>query len=591
MNGNCLYRVGAVLVLAACVTMAGGQTLLDYNRVANYTVEAENPPGSPDQWIGTTFGTSWDTFSSVSPTHSLLLDDFDATDTAVWTSAEFSVSPGEQLTFGYHTEYFGITGNFDAKLQFLDDMGVVVDSFGDSITGTLAPGVTQYEYRESKISVPAGAVTAVVRLSSGSTGNEGLANFDDLTVDENRILNGRFEATANGITPEDWFHAATMWSWQQIGDAPSGYSIAQLDDDDPAEATSFRSKGAAIGNASELTFGVLSRRTDMVGDAIVALRFGDGIDSFGNLQNFQDFADDEVQLVLSGDTVGFEATSFTVTEIPEGATHVDLRFGTFADPATTGLLEFDDAFVVVVLEPPVGDVDGDGVLTGVDGAAMADCIGGPGNLPGCADPDATRADLDDDTDVDLGDVFTMQGLFPAGPTNLVLNGDLEEAQPGGVWPLSWFKAAQGMAWSEEFWTSPTHSVKQVDIWTDQNTGCRSAAQAIPVGTTRIEVAWNWKYENLSERWDRVVAFGTGSDEATGGPGNLQGFFAQDVVHPGTGTSDGWERNVVQIDVPAHPTDPEMPVYFDVRIRSWGDSDAWGATGTLWCDDFRVTPLP
>jgi hypothetical protein len=580
--------IGAILVVATCVSLAGAQVLLDYNRVANYDVETP----SPANWTGTAFGTAWDTFSAVSPTHSLLLDDFSATDTAVWTSDEFAVTPGELLTFGYYAQYFGIAGNFSAGLRFYDAGGLQLSDAGDSITGTLPPGLTDYEHREVKIAVPPGAATAAVRLTTGSTGNEGLANYDDLTVDENILSNGRFELSPNGIAPLDWFHAAALWSWTQTADAPSGYSILKIDDDDTNASSSFRSKGTALGTATELTFGIQSRRANMVGDAFVALRFGDGVDSFGNLQNFAAFADDEVQVMLSGDTVGFEGVAVNVPAIPAGATHVDLRFGTQLDNATTGTLEFDDAFVIVVLAPQQGDINGDGAVDGQDGLAHAQCMGGPDNPPACADPDATRSDFDGDMDVDLADAQLMQQLLGGvEPENLVENGDLEEPQPAGTWPLSWFRAAQGMSWDTEFSTSPTHSIKQVDVWTDLNTGCRSVAQPIPVGTTRIEIAWNWKYENLAERWDQVVAFGTDSDANTGGPGNLLGFFTQQITFAGTGTSDGWETNVIQFDVPAHPTDPSQPVYFDFRIRSWGDSNAWSATGTMWCDDLRVTPLP
>ena len=348
MNISYYSRAGAVLALALCVSLAGAQVLLDYNRVANYDVEAP----SPDQWTGSPFGTLWDTFSFVSPTHSLLLDDFSGAEAADWVSTPFAVSPGELLTFGYFAEYFGITGNFDAELRFYDGGGVQVGESADFITGTLPPGVSPYEYRESQISVPANAATAIVRLSTGSTGNQGLANYDDLTVDENRLPNGRFEIASNGVEPADWFHAATMWSWSQIGDAPSGYSVLIANDTDPNDYTGFRSKGISLSTATELTFGIQSRRTNMVGDGVVVLRFGDGVDGFGNLQNFESFADFTVELPLSGDTVGFEATSYNVTEIPSGATHIDLQFGTLSDNATTGSIEFDDAFVVVVLAPP-----------------------------------------------------------------------------------------------------------------------------------------------------------------------------------------------------------------------------------------------
>ena len=160
----------------------------------------------------------------------------------------------------------------------------------------------------------------------------------------------------------------------------------------------------------------------------------------------------------------------------------------------------------------------------------------------------------------------MQQVYPAGPDNLIENGDFEEPQPDLTWPLSWFRAANGMFWDPNDSISPTHSIREEDTSTEWQTGVRSVAQLIPVGTSQIEIAWCWKYENLVERWDQVVAFGVGSDADTGGPGNLTGFFAQQISFPGVGTSDGWECHTIIYDVPANPLNPNDPVYFDMRIR-------------------------
>lgn len=57
------------------------------------------------------------------------------------------------------------------------------------------------------------------------------------------------------------------------------------------------------------------------------------------------------------------------------------------------------------------DFDQDGYIQFDDFVSFASCLNGPGNVPGCSGSDA---DLDDDTDVDLGDFSVFQGLF-TGP--------------------------------------------------------------------------------------------------------------------------------------------------------------------------------
>jgi hypothetical protein len=220
------------------------------------------------------------------------------------------------------------------------------------------------------------------------------------------------------------------------------------------------------------------------------------------------------------------------------------------------------------------------------------CFQGPDRRPSCNGSPAAVADNDDDGDVDVRDLASFQfdwdGMVepPPPPVNIIQNPDFEDPQGGGAFPAAWFHSADGAIWTQEDWISPSHAVKQVDTSNVSNTGWRSFAQPLPVGTTAIEVAWYWRYENLNLPWQRVVAFGTGAD----GIGNLTGFFAQDIQEPAQATSSGWEHHTVTMPVPAHPGGPGQPVYLDLRFRSWGDVTAFGATGTMWVDDVRVTPL-
>lgn len=241
-----------------------------------------------------------------------------------------------------------------------------------------------------------------------------------------------------------------------------------------------------------------------------------------------------------------------------------------------------------------GDIDHNGVFEGFDVRWMEACFQGPDNAPACNGSPKAMADNDDDNDVDMADYTTFQddwegiwdpntggpGLLP----NILLNPDFE-SESGGF-PLDWFRAPTGVSWTTEFAVSPTHSVKQVDTSTTTNTGWRSKAREIPAGTQFIQVDWNWRYENLSPGWQRVIAYGTGVD----GIGNLTGFFDQDIQGPASTASSGWESHSVQLAVPPHPTTPGQPVYVDLRFRSWGQSTAFDATGTMWVDDATIRPV-
>jgi hypothetical protein len=594
-------------------SMANAQTLMDYNRVDNPTVEAQSPPGAPEGWTPSSSGSAlalWDTSTSVSPTHNLNLDDLDGNAAASWEATSFAVRSNERLAFQYYAAYFGIAGgNFIWQLEFFDSMGGSVGVASDAITGSMPGGGTSFQPRGGRVTVPSGAASATLSIRT-ETGATGLAYFDDLTVDGNLLLNARFESgTGSPAWPLDWFYGdMTSWTQLPLPTAPSGFSVVRIDDVG-SNGTDWRSKAVSVADVAELSFGAMSRRTGMMGEAQIVLRFGDGVDANGNLQN--PMGDDLQVIVLSGDTVGFEAYAMSGVTVPAGATHADLLLTTQNDPDTTGTLEFDDAFVVPTeFVPRPGDLDNDGVLDSADVGVLVSCLGGPDVPPTCGEPYASRADMDGpDGDVDLADYGKlMEAVVTFIPRNVLINPSFELDRGDGQFPLDWFISSEvsgqcqwydaveadsnGVPNAFDFVTDGTHSIV-IDDQSSTNfetTEWRSHGVFLPQGTQTVQVDWDWRYEDVDGDFFMTLAFFTDVDEF----GNATGVFIdQGVFISNQGTSNGWEHISVQIPVPANPYGAELPVVFDLRFRAWGRNGVPGddATGLMYIDDASVIAIP
>jgi hypothetical protein len=594
------------LLATPAATLAAG--LGDFNRVANPTVESENPPGTPEFWTPSSAGLAdaiWENAVSLSPTHSLSLDDSDSSNSAAWESAAFTVRPGELLTLRYYVAYFGVSGgSFATEVEFLDADGQSVGLALDDYTGSFGGGIS-FEPRSVRVTVPANAESARIRCESGGSPT-GLAFLDDISLDGNLLLNGDAEdSNGAGTSALDWFVGGST-SWVQVADAPSGFSVLRIEDTDPGAATTWRSKGVDLRGYAELEFGAQSKRSGLVGEAQVLLRFGTGVDEIGNLTG--PLAGLDVVIPLTGDTVGFEAVSAAGVTIPDGATHADLRLTTSNDLTTTGTLDFDDAFIVpTVFVPRLGDLNNDGKRDQQDAYLMLDCIGGPGNPALCGEPEATLADLDEDGDVDLLDLADAT-TFTGEPENFVFNPSYEIDRGDGVFPLQWFISSEVSGqtkWFDaenppggfvgdpfDYVISGTHSAMIDDQSSTnfENTEWRSSGVFLPVGTRTVQASWNWRYEDVDGDFYMTLAFWTDVDEF----GNAAGaFLGEESYLTEQGDSAGWETPSLQISVPVHPLDPALPVSFDIRFRAWGQNGNGSddATGKMWIDDVAVYPLP
>lgn len=597
-----------VVALVALPLSAAASGLGDFNRVLNPTVEVEDPPGSPADWTPLSAGLAdalWESAVSLSPTHSLGLDDVDTGDSAAWESALFDVRPGEELALRYYAAYFGVSGgSFATVVEFLDEQGQSVGAALDNYTGSFGGGIS-FEPRSLRVTVPANAATALVRAESGSSPT-GLAFLDNITVDGNLIRNGDVEdSDGAGTSASDWFFGDST-SWVQVADAPSGFSVLRIEDVDAEAGTDWRSFAVDVRGYAELELGAQSKRSGLVGEAQVLLRFGTGADANGNLTGDLEGAD--VVIPLTGDTVGFEAVSVAGVTVPAGATHADVRVTTNNDPATTGTLVFDDVFLVpTVFVPRTGDLNNDGNRDEQDAFLMLDCIGGPDGPALCGEPQATLADLDEDGDVDLVD-FANATTFTGAAENFVVNPSFETDRGDGAFPLQWFissEASGQTVWFDaenppagfggdpfDYVISGTHAAMIDDQSTTnfENTEWRSAGAFLPVGTRTVQVTWNWRYEDVDGDFYMTLAFWTNVDDF----GNAAGAFLGEGFFPTEqGNSNGWETPSIQLPVPVHPLDPALPVSFDIRFRAWGQNGDGSddATGKMWVDDVAVFPLP
>ncbi|MGB9623227.1 MAG: hypothetical protein ACPMAQ_00050 [Phycisphaerae bacterium] len=376
-------------------------TCLDtINRVANPTVEAATN-NWPDQWYHSTTGAVYDETQSVSPSHSLTLDDVSTTSSANWRSTAFVVTPGEAINFSFYEQHQAIVGNFGAFLRFFDAGGTWL---GQQAVLLSASG-SDWQYHELPCTVPAAAATADVFFFTNDVTNTGVASFDNVAVDNNLIRNGRVEL-GTGASPSHWFHSAAFTSWATPSDAPSYRHVLEIDDSSDTETADWRSEAFAVARYGRLGFCFRSKRSSLTGSPAALLRFFDAQGTWIGQET----------MLLNGETNGFERSALVV-DVPSAASTADVMFVTFNDPTITGTLQFDDISVVPLgtrpCPAPAADADGDNDVDLADFGTFQNCFNGPNRAWNPAGPYQKCAclDQDKDGDVDLADFGVFQACF------------------------------------------------------------------------------------------------------------------------------------------------------------------------------------
>ena len=326
--------VGAVFAVMALAGMGRADTLSQLNRVANGTVEAPGDPGRPASWYYSAFGTAWSTVSSISPVHSLELNDDSSTSAADWRAVAFNVTPGEVLNLSFYAETSGIAGNFGGFLRYFNGSGGFLGQKFVSLTGS-----TPWRHYEGRLQAPAGAATADVVFSTNAGSNTGLARIDNIAVDNNFVLNSRMEL-GTGNDRDSWFHSASYTSVVTASDAPSFNTVIEINDTSTTAYGDWRSQAINVSGFSTMAWAFENQRLAMNGTAYAYLRW------FADAGATQ-FISEEV-VPLSGTTVGWQSY-YKIVNVPGNAVTADIRFATSADPAFTGQMRFDD--VVLVPEP------------------------------------------------------------------------------------------------------------------------------------------------------------------------------------------------------------------------------------------------
>ena len=153
--------------------------------------------------------------------------------------------------------------------------------------------------------------------------------------------------------------------------------------------------------------------------------------------------------------------------------------------------------------------------------------------------------------------------------NLLSNGNMEEAQPGGIWPAAWYHSESGVQWSTEKCVSGRHSLhisenaagkQQIGQW-------RSVAgKATPGICYRLQ--WMWHHTQASNITAHLRFF------------DVSGKFIEQKSAAASGSNDGFEPQRLDADAPANAATVDV-----VFTRA-----ADGA-GRVWIDDVDFSDQP
>ena len=149
---------------------------------------------------------------------------------------------------------------------------------------------------------------------------------------------------------------------------------------------------------------------------------------------------------------------------------------------------------------------------------------------------------------------------------LLPNGNMEDAQPGGQWPASWYRSKHCVHWSKTKSVGAGHSlcIEDDPQGAGESGQWRSQALKVEPGST-YTLSWSWHYNNASEI-DAFIRFF-----------DLTGRFIEQKAVKAAGNNKGFEPQT-QVAL-APPNASTVDVVF---------TRAANGSGSVWIDDVVLT---
>ncbi|MEI7775377.1 MAG: sulfatase/phosphatase domain-containing protein, partial [Verrucomicrobiota bacterium] len=153
--------------------------------------------------------------------------------------------------------------------------------------------------------------------------------------------------------------------------------------------------------------------------------------------------------------------------------------------------------------------------------------------------------------------------------NLLSNGNMEEAHPGGIWPAAWYHSESGVRWSNEKYVSGRHSLQiaenaagkqQIGQW-------RSVAGTATPGS-RYRLQWMWHHTQASNISAHLRFF------------DVSGKFIEQKSTAASGSNGGFEPQRLDAEAPANAATVDI-----VFMR------AVNGAGRVWIDDVDFSDQP
>ena len=153
--------------------------------------------------------------------------------------------------------------------------------------------------------------------------------------------------------------------------------------------------------------------------------------------------------------------------------------------------------------------------------------------------------------------------------SLLSNGTMEEAQPGGQWPSSWYRSATGVKWSTEKSVSKGHSLCIEDDLSGGNQAAQWRSLSVHATPGRsYTLSWRWHY-SMAHSMDAHIRF---FDRA--------GKFIEQTTVAASGSNEGFEhRTLVAVA-------PHKAATVDVLFMRGPKGG-----GSVWIDDVVFSDQP
>ena len=150
--------------------------------------------------------------------------------------------------------------------------------------------------------------------------------------------------------------------------------------------------------------------------------------------------------------------------------------------------------------------------------------------------------------------------------SLLPNGNMEDAQPGGKWPASWYRSKHCVQWSKTKSVGSGHSLCIEDDPQGAGESGQWRSQALKVEPGSIyTLSWSWHYNKASEI-DAFIRFF-----------DLTGRFIEQKAVKAAGNNKGFEPQT-QVAL-APPNASTVDVVF---------TRAANGSGSVWIDDVVLT---